>query len=64
MSENTFNMSVTDDNVKSFPMHAHGSEEIVLYVEGEGVMRTSERNIPFSPGKILIIPRGVEITLE
>lgn len=59
MSENTFNMSVTDDNVKSFPLHAHGSEEIVLYVEGEGIMRTSERNIPFSPGKILIIPRGV-----
>ena len=34
MSEKTFNISVTNDGVKVFPMHAHDAEEIVLYVEG------------------------------
>lgn len=59
MSEKTFNISVTNDGVKVFPMHAHDAEEIVLYVEGEGVMRTNERDVKFFPGKILVIPRGI-----
>lgn len=59
MSEKTFNISVTNDGVQVFPMHAHDAEEIVLYVEGEGVMRTNERDVTFFPGKILVIPRGI-----
>lgn len=59
MSEKTFNISVTNDGVQVFPMHAHDAEEIVLYVEGEGVMRTNERDVKFFPGKILVIPRGI-----
>ena len=51
MSEKTFNISVTNDGVQVFPMHAHDAEEIVLYVEGEGVMRTNERDVKFFPGE-------------
>ncbi len=53
------NVSVTEENTCSFPLHCHDEEEIALYLAGEGYMRANGEKLPFKPGTILVIPRGV-----
>lgn len=60
MSEkNDFGLFVTEDNVKSFPLHKHERTEILYYLSGNGVLKTDEKDIPFSAGKIIAVPAGV-----
>lgn len=55
-----FQINCTQDGVKSYPMHKHNSFEIMLYLCGEGRMRTPDRDYPFSAGSIIIMPPGTE----
>ena len=41
-----------------FPSHRHDCYEIILNVEGTGTARIGEREYPFSPGTIQVIPPG------
>ena len=40
--------------------HQHKFYEIMVYQRGEGYLRTKEDLIPVGPGKIMIVPPGVE----
>lgn len=46
----------TDAGIKTYPLHRHPYYEIMLYVKGEGVLRTVQRDYPFQPGTIAIVP--------
>ena len=49
----------TDKGTKVYPMHKHKFYEIMLYVAGKGYLRTTEKNYPFEPGTIIIVPPGI-----
>ena len=49
----------TQDGVTQYPMHTHRGYEVMLYLEGEGAMRTSQGDIPFQSGTVVIVPPGV-----
>ncbi len=49
-------ISITDENVKSYPQHKHSFWEIMLYIEGEGYLYTPNENIPFGVGTIIVVP--------
>lgn len=49
----------TSDGIKKYPQHRHKTYEIMLYLSGEGYLRTDTVNYPFSPGSIIIVPPGV-----
>ncbi|MBQ7821525.1 MAG: helix-turn-helix domain-containing protein [Clostridia bacterium] len=49
----------TAPGTKTYPLHKHRHYEIMLYLSGEGSMRTQEKSYPFSPGTIIIMPPGV-----
>ena len=55
-----FYVSRTPDGLREYPLHIHGRYEIMLYLEGRGVLRTSRKNIPFRPGTVVIVPPGIE----
>ena len=40
----------------TFPVHTHQFYEIVIYTKGKGSFYADNREIPFSPGTIIIIP--------
>ena len=40
------------------PLHQHKNYEIIVYLEGTGVFHAAGKDIPVSPGKIMIIPPG------
>ena len=46
----------TQKGTKSFPLHKHNCFEVMLYLRGEGVMRSETGDIPFSPGTIILMP--------
>ncbi|MBQ4136931.1 MAG: AraC family transcriptional regulator [Clostridia bacterium] len=46
----------TDDGTRVYPMHKHKFYEIMLYIWGEGFLRTAEKSYPFEPGTIIIVP--------
>lgn len=52
-------VSVTEDNVKRYPLHTHSHFEIMYYIEGDGFLHTPERDYPFSPGTSIIVPGGI-----
>lgn len=49
-------INCTQDGVFQYPMHTHKNYEIMLYIEGEGYMRTELGDIPFETGSIIIVP--------
>ena len=51
---------MTEDGVKNYPLHRHANYEIMLYVEGEGVLRTPKKDHPFKKGTVIIVPPAVE----
>ena len=55
-----FYVSRTPDGLREYPLHTHGRYEIMLYLEGQGVLRTSRKEIPFCPGTVVIVPPGIE----
>lgn len=54
-----YHISITEDGVLSYPMHKHGFCEIMIYLEGNGFLRTESGNIPFKPGIAIIVPKNV-----
>ncbi len=54
-----FFISRTAEGTKTYPLHRHNNYEIMMYLWGNGVMRTEEKDYPFSPGTIIIIPPGI-----
>ena len=55
-----FFINRTPDGLKEYPLHHHGHYEIMLYLEGEGVLRTDREEIPFRPGTVIIVPPGMK----
>lgn len=55
-----FFINCTPDGLKEYPLHHHGHYEIMLYLEGEGILRTDREEIPFRPGTVIIVPPGME----
>ncbi len=53
-------INCTCDGVKTYPIHKHTHYEIMLYLSGNGFLRTTDNNYPFSPGSIIIVPPGTE----
>lgn len=41
---------------KKNPLHKHKHYEIIVYTEGDGLFHSNEKDIPVSPGKIMIVP--------
>ncbi|MBO7149101.1 MAG: AraC family transcriptional regulator [Clostridia bacterium] len=46
----------TDEGTRVYPLHKHKFYEIMLYTEGKGFLRTSEKSYPFETGTIIIVP--------
>ena len=49
----------TQDEVKNYPLHKHNNYEIMIYLEGKGYMHTPDKDYPYCPGTIIIVPPGV-----
>ena len=53
-------LTVTPDNLKEYPMHAHDVYEIIYYLSGTGKLHTETRDYAFSEGTIVIVPPHVK----
>lgn len=49
----------TADGVKQYPIHKHTNYEIMLYLEGNGYLKSTHKDYPFRPGSIIIVPPGI-----
>ena len=56
----SYTINCTQDGVVQYPMHTHKNYEIMMYLEGEGYMRTELGNIPFEVGTIVIVPPNIK----
>ena len=56
----SYTINRTQDGVIQYPMHTHKKYEIMLYLDGEGYMRTELGNIPFETGTIVIVPPNIK----
>ena len=56
----SYTINRTQDGVIQYPMHTHKKYEIMLYLDGEGYMRTELENIPFETGTIVIVPPNIK----
>ena len=56
----SYTINCTQDGVVQYPMHTHKNYEIMMYLEGEGYMRTELGNIPFETGTIVIVPPNIK----
>ena len=56
----SYTINRTQDGVVQYPMHTHKKYEIMLYLDGEGYMRTELENIPFETGTIVIVPPNIK----
>ena len=56
----SYTINRTQDGVVQYPMHTHKKYEIMLYLDGEGYMRTELGNIPFETGTIVIVPPNIK----
>lgn len=52
-------VNMTAPNMKEYPLHVHSRYEIMLYLEGTGVLQTPEKSISFAPGSVIIVPPGI-----
>ena len=56
----SYTVNCTEDGVVRYPMHTHKRYEIMLYLMGEGEMRTEFGSIPFSKGTVVIVPPNIK----
>lgn len=54
MSE--ISISKTAPNTQRYPLHSHKYWEVMYYLKGSGYLATSNENIPFSKGSVIIVP--------
>lgn len=61
MENNDFiiSASITADGIKKYKYHCHDFPELMYYFKGEGVLRTEQGNVPFSPGVAILVPAKV-----
>lgn len=52
-------MTVTQENTRSYPMHSHDMLEMMCYISGNGVLRTSEGDYEFKEGTVIAVPPGI-----
>lgn len=50
----------TSDGTKTYPLHRHKNIEIMLYLSGNGALRTERGDVPFCEGTVIIVPAGIE----
>ena len=55
-----YQINCTQDGVIQYPMHRHKSYEIMIYLDGQGYMRTEAEHIAFRRGTIIIVPPEIE----
>lgn len=55
-----FQIHCTPNGIKQYPLHKHNRFEIMIYLSGNGYMKTNHKNYKFSPGTIIIIPPETE----
>lgn len=53
-------INCTRDGIKQYPLHEHNKPEIIIYLSGEGYMKTQDGDYTFSPRTIIIIPPGIK----
>ena len=57
MGAETFAMRLFEMDVGGYsPHHHHDWEHEVFILEGEGVVKSQEGDIPFSPGTVIFVP--------
>ena len=54
-----YHISITQDGVISYPMHKHTFCEIMLYLEGNGYLKTENGDIPFGNETAIIVPKDI-----
>lgn len=54
-----FFISRTEDGVVRYPMHRHPFCEIMLYLEGNGALKTEGGDIPFEENTAIIVPKNI-----
>lgn len=55
-----FQINRTQDGTKQYPLHRHNQYEIMIYLSGEGFLKTNNENYAFTPGTIIIVPPRLE----
>ncbi len=52
-------ITATKENIKEFPLHAHNTWEYMLYIKGNGCLKTdSEKSYKFAPDTFIAVPPG------
>ncbi len=51
-------VTVTQKNIKQFPIHRHDRWEYMLYTQGNGVLKTDKEDIVFSQSTFIAVPPG------
>ena len=54
-----YKINITQNGTVQYPLHTHKNYEIMLYLEGEGHMRTEFGDIPFEEGTVIIVPPNI-----
>lgn len=54
-----YHISITQDGVISYPMHKHTFCEIMLYLEGNGYLKTENGDIPFESETAIVVPQNI-----
>ena len=52
----SIHISRTEPGIKSYPAHTHDWWEIMTYSNGIGYLYTPEKNYPFRPGTVILVP--------
>ncbi len=57
---NNISVTVTQPNTLKYPLHHHSRWEIMYYLDGTGYLATSNKDIPFKKGDIIIVPPKID----
>ena len=49
-------ITITQKNVKVFPIHEHETWEYICYEDGTGVLKTESGDMPFKKGTVILVP--------
>ena len=54
-----YHISITEDGIINYPLHRHIFCEIMLYLEGNGYLKTENGDIPFNNETAIIVPKDI-----
>ncbi len=49
-------INITPDNISKYPLHTHKNYEVMVYLEGNGYLKTDDKDYSFCPGSVIIVP--------